>query len=81
MSRLGLGRKRVEHCNCDLNDTGMPCYYSFEAKSSSEDEIVSEKTIQKRDLGLAKWSNASQMGSQGPYIAYGQFRRLCDEAL
>lgn len=35
------------------------------------------KNHAKRDLGLAKWSNASQMGSQGPYIAYGQFRRLC----
>lgn len=35
------------------------------------------KTMQKRDSGLKKRSNASQIGSQGPYIAYGQFRRLC----
>lgn len=43
MSRLGLGRKRIEHGFCDLSDTGMPCYYSYEAKTSVECVMVSEK--------------------------------------
>lgn len=81
MPRLGLGRKRIERCYCDPSEPGVPCYNSYEAKTSVECVMVSEKTMQKRDLELAKRSNASQMGSQGPYIANGQIRRLCDEML
>lgn len=36
MPRLGLDRKRIEHCYCDPNELEMPCYYSYEAKTSVE---------------------------------------------
>lgn len=39
------------------------------------------KTMQKRDSGLKKRSNAPQTGSQGPYIAYDQFRSLLSVSL
>lgn len=39
------------------------------------------KTMQKRELRTQKRSNASQIGSQGPYIAYDQFRSLLSVSL
>lgn len=39
------------------------------------------KNHAKRDLGLAKWSNASQIGSQGPYTTNDQFRCLLSVSL
>lgn len=43
MSRLGLGRKRIEHGFCDPGELEIPCYYSYEAKTSVECAMVSEK--------------------------------------
>lgn len=43
MSRLGLGRKRVEHRFRDPGELEIPCYYSYEAKTSVECVKVSEK--------------------------------------
>ena len=37
--------------------------------------------MQKRDSGLKKRSNASQIGSQGPYTTNAQFRCLLSVSL
>ena len=59
----------------------MPCYYSYVAKTSVKCAMVSEKQCRNVTLGLAKRSNAPQTGSQGPYIAYDQFRSLLSVSL
>ena len=46
MSRLGLGRKRIEHRFRDPGELEIPCYYSYEAKTSVECAMVFEKAMQ-----------------------------------